>query len=133
MVGIYEYALHLLPYGDVLSMEDEESFKNIFVVRRTHARTNAPRTHTCTLTYTLICVCCPQENDTSSLYFVVRSLMQLQRTYGTITNIKGTVVLPLSLKSQPYCWNSRNALLVRSWVACANGGRPSAQVHTRRG
>jgi hypothetical protein len=50
MVGIYEYALHLLPYGDVLSMEDEESFKNIFVVRRTHARTHAPHMHTCTLT-----------------------------------------------------------------------------------
>jgi hypothetical protein len=36
-----------------------------------------------------------QENDTSSLYFIVRSLMQLQRTYGTITNVKGTARTPV--------------------------------------
>jgi len=60
MVGVYEYGLDLLPYGDVLSMERDESFMSLFV-----------------------------ENDTSLLFYIARSLLQLQRTYGAITNIKG--------------------------------------------
>jgi len=89
MVGIYEYGLHLLPYGDVLSMEDEDSFKNIFVVRHTRLVGTHARTAFIVFPPHLTR---KQENDTSSLYFIVRSLMQLQRTYGTITNIKGKAV-----------------------------------------
>jgi len=32
LIGIYEYALYLLPCGDVLSMEDELAYRTIFVV-----------------------------------------------------------------------------------------------------
>ena len=97
MVGVYEYALHL-PYGDVLSMEDEDSFKRIFVVRDTSLShrwlINNPwcalRSHQ-TLIYFLIC----KGKRHVSLFYIVRSLMQLQRTYGTITNIKGAQISTL--------------------------------------
>ncbi|ELR21297.1 vacuolar protein sorting 33 [Acanthamoeba castellanii str. Neff] len=61
LVDIHEFPLHLVPFeNDVLSMEVEHSFRDLFL-----------------------------DGDTSLLYYAAKSLMKFQQMFGHIPNIKG--------------------------------------------